>query len=313
MNGVAEVGTLFLGNSLTTLVLSRDCGHFAVVDTWEGGSLLYGLDVLGGCVDKVPLFSESGVIEPEREYCLDFTSEYLGSESNYSSKLEVGGVSPQRNWLVEISGSKCLPKEGWCSYFRELGTKIRVNLHVGNIEYVDLGNKAVKVGGIVLKYEELVNTMPLPYFLGKLRGVDREIYELADELRYLPMLFYVVVINEVMKPSVVHVGRRALRISDVVVVPLEELGVTLIYASLPLRGREVMAGLQERIKRELFRLTSIKESSVLVERYHYERYSYLGESKAVRELTRVLSRHGIRLEGRYGAWEEKAISEILRL
>lgn len=305
----------FLGLSLPA-ISAGPCEEDVVIDFWEGGSLLYGSDLMSSCVDYLPMLSSHDERACLEKLCgdvveVEFEEEVVGDVGDIGSKLSIELDSIQRNWLLTGPRKGLLPVEGWCRCYRRRLMSVSARKLVGlGIASIDLEGRRVVtyLRRDTLEVEEIVSTMPLPYVLRKAGYSVRE-----DDFPHEPLhvSFFLV------RGSVSRVPKKLvlakLRYGGIVayIVPGRPFeGFTSVYHISSVK-RLGYSGLQERALSDIKRLGLITSfNDVVAERYVIVRYGLLGRmSQRGAGAARDAERKGLRMLGRLGRWREMSVCE----
>ncbi len=294
-----------------------------VFDFWHGGSVLHGWDFLRRCVDRLPI----GVNDPDTISALGGTSvelslegELLGTESDYEHKVTCEGrVRIQRDWIKELVGMKWYVSGGWCSLFRKLVSQNRMTTKAffGDLRYVNAKGKTIYVlpHGLI-RYEEIVNSLPLEYVINKTTHSNAR-YNFPA--KYATLYVTVVIVRGAYEPRIWFLGKRRFVSSAIITLPLKllypqlnlgEEDLTLAYAFVPQLMGKLNPDVRQKVMADFKRL-GLNTRNPLFVRSHFERYGYLGEREGIDDIINVLADYGIKCVGRLGTWRELGINEIL--
>lgn len=289
---------VFLGNSLTANLLARE-GDI-IVDYWEGGSDLYGWNLGSTCLDRVPIFLRGdccrqlfggNLLEVDVEVVIE------GSEANVIEKL--GDISGS---FIGYCGRMLVPRYPVCTYYRELLLRSRATRVLSPISKVDLQSKFVRTYHYQTEYEELVNTLPLHYFLTK-SGLD----ELKSSLKYSSAYVLTLISETKMKDyTKTFVGHRGYSLGYVVSYGEHPLG-KLVYSLVPVSVSSLIAELNNRVIAELKRLKLI-DGRIRLARSFFVKYFRLGGDTD--EVYKILRSYDVVLRGRYGSWMDISLCDI---
>lgn len=293
-----EARRVFLGNSLTANLLVRE--DDVVVDFWEGGSDLYGWSLGSTCLDRIPVFLRRGCCrrlfgDSLRE--VDVETIVEGSEATVVEKL--GDVS---NSFLGYRGRVLVPEYPACTYYREILTKSRATRVFSPISKIDLQSKTVKTYHCEIQYRELVNTLPLYYFLSK-SGLSELGNRLAYTSAYVLTLISETKVGEYTK---VFVGRRGYSLAYVVSYRNHPLG-RLIYALTPVSKDSLRAELTSRVIAELKKLKLVDGFIRLARSFFIKYFRLEGD---ISEIRKTLGDYGVALAGRYGSWSNISLCDI---
>lgn len=289
---------MFLGNSLTANILAREGD--VVVDFWEGGSDLYGWNLGSTCLDRIPVFLRGGCCrqlfgEALRDVDVEVSVE--GPEANVIEKLgEISGS------FIGYGGRMLVPSYPVCTYYRDLLRRSRATRILSPISKIDLQSKLVTTYHCRVEYEELVNTLPLHYFLAK-SGLD----ELRGGLEY-SSAYVLTLISEAKVRDYIKtfVGHRGYSLGYVVSYGENPLG-RLIYSIVPTNMLSLRAELESRVIAELKRLKLIDGRVRLVRSFFVKYFRLRGDTD---EVYRTLRSYGVSLGGRYGSWADVSLCDI---
>ncbi|MEM2208417.1 MAG: hypothetical protein QXG17_06990 [Sulfolobales archaeon] len=289
---------VFLGNSLTTNLLARE--DDVIIDFWEGGSDLYGWSLGSSCLDRIPVFLRRSCCQQLfgsnlRDVDVEIVIE--GFEANVAEKL--GDISRS---FIGFSGKVLVPEHPVCAYYRRLLTKSRATRVFSPISKVSLQSKHVKTYHYEVEYEELVNTLPLHYFLSK-SGLNK----LVDYLEYSSAHALLVISDTKLgEYTKVLVGHKGHSLGYVVSYGKHPLG-RLIYAFIPIGRGSLKAELASQAVVELKRLKLIEGPVRLVRPFFIKYFRMEGDVGGVQ---RVLKDYGVILAGRYGRWLDVTLCDI---
>lgn len=289
---------VLLGNSLTANLLAREGD--TIVDFWEGGSDLYGWNLGSSCLDRIPVFLRGdccrqlfggALVDVDVEVVVE------GPEANVAEKL--GDISGS---FIGYGGRMLVPKYPVCTYYRELLLRSRATRVFSPISKIDLRSRLVRTYHYQAEYEELVNTLPLHYFLTK-SGLD----ELKSSLQY-SSAYVLTLISEAKARGYTKtfVGHRGYSLGYVVSYGEHPLG-RLIYSLVPTSVHSLRAELGNRAIAELKRLKFI-DGRIRLARSFFVKYFRLGGD--VDEVYKVLRSYGVVLRGRYGSWTDTSLCDI---
>ncbi len=310
-----RVSRVFLGLSLPT-ISAEPRESDAVIDFWEGGSLLYGSDLMSSCTDYLPMLSLLNEKNCLERLCGDlveisFEEEVIGDINDVSSKLATDPSSLQGNWLLAGPRKGFLPSGGWCRCYRRrlMGMNARKLVGLG-IASIDLeGHKVVTyLRRNVLEAEEIVSTMPLPYVLRKAG------YSVSDEdFPYEPLHVSLFLIKGAASREPKRLVLAKLRYGGVVTYIIPEMpfkGFTSVYHVSSVK-RLKYSGLQERALSDIKRLGLITAlNDVVAERHIIVKYGLLGRmSQRGADVARDAESKGLKLLGRLGRWKEMSVCE----
>ncbi len=295
-----EVRRVFLGDSLTSNLLAKE--RDLVVDFWEGGSDLYGWSLGSYCVDRVPIFL--------RELCclgtlrwdlieVDVSVSVEGLESVAAEKL--GDLSTT---VVGLGGRPYIPAKPACSYFRRLRSDSRAQRLYSPIVRVDLELKEVTTYHAKIRFSELVNTLPLQYFLLK-SGLG----SLAEGLGYSSAHVLALVAESPLKEfSKLFVGRKGYLTGCVISYREEPLG-RLLYAITPLTKEVLKEDLAAKVVGELKRLKIVSGPVRFLRSFYVKYFRFHGDPKRT---LKELRKYGVLSVGRYGSWSELDLCTICK-
>jgi len=320
---------ILLGESLTSLLYaagSSKYGKLEIVDIWEGGSLLYGWKLTAPtqlkCIDRVPILcNERTQIEEigGKPIAIELNVSFIGSEEEYKNKITLDSeVEIQRDWILEYSNSKYYVMGGWCNIFNRLRSRIKVPRIYGELQTVLPRDQTLIVRGLRIRYDAVLNTLPLPYILDKI--ADKELSDFLEPLRYVSFYITSLIIKRQLNHlRVTYVGKRGYLLAAVVELPVSYLvndlgNYIIVYCFVPISLGKLRAELFQKVLTELRKLRIIESySDIIAERSYFERYGLLGviSSYSINYIIKELKKHDIYLGGRLGLWQEKSISEII--
>jgi len=238
---------------------------------------------------------------------MEIVTELEGKEKDISTKLGLSDLSGF--WPLKFSGAVYLPQQGWCSLFRAGISKIKCRRVFGEIKYIDPQVRELRVSWWrKLKYKELINTLPLDYFLSKLRGMDNTERDLKTIPLYISSLLLRDGIDEI---KMYYLGKRKYASIAIVHLPLLNQGsknYSVAYVIIPYQSFREQGAFRERAISDAKRLGILKEEPLSVRGY-FEKYGVL-LGKPNKE--NHLKKHGIFLAGRLGRWRELGICELIR-
>jgi len=321
---VMEVNRVYLGLSLTTALLRGNMIEDNLVfDIWHGGSTLYGWDLWGQCVDRLPI----SVNDPSIVSALGGTpvevsieGELLGTEGDYESKVSLNGkVRIQRDWVAELVRKRWYASGGWCSVFRGLIRQRRTNTRAlfGDLRLIDTERRLMYVlpHGLI-EYGKIVSSLPLEYIVRKAALINTNH---ALKMKYVTIYVTTVITRGRCKPSLWFLGKRRFASSAIVSFPLKLLypqlslskdDLILTYAFVPQLMGELNPDVRQKVLADIKRL-GLDVKNALFIRSHFERYGYLGQRDDVNDVISTLAENGIECVGRLGTWKELSIGEIL--
>lgn len=292
---------VFLGNSLTTNLLAGS--EDLVVDIWEGGSDLYGWSLGSLCVDRIPMFLPRTCCQQLlNDSLVDVDVDFIveGPEKELEKKF---GETITKS-VLWFNGKVLIPKRPFCEYFRELLRRVKTSKIFSPISRIDLDSKILRTYHCDVEYGELVNTLPLDYFLGK-----AGLHELRSYLSYRSAHAILVVAESRLKEyAKIFVGHRGYLTSYVVSYGRSSLG-NQIYAFIPLTRDTLRAELIDRTISELKRLKVIEGGIKMLRSYLIKYFTFSGSTE---EVSKVLSEHAVTLAGRYGTWTDISVCDICR-
>ncbi len=309
--------TVYLGLSLTTILMHPSKDDL-ILDLWEGGSTLYGWDVMGSCLDRVPIFvNESNCInllggEPEE---LDVNTRLEGSELDYIAKVTKEGVDPSMFKLSRLGSKTWFPRGGWCRLFRNLAKQTQATKLFGELRWLNPESRELGFGWWgTIKYDKLIITMPLDYVISKLRS--EKIANLNNNFSYLSFFITVAVFRGKRDSvEVVFLGKNRYASAVVVTMPLLYKGgifssadYFLAYSFILYHKHYMRGGLRQKALSDFKRL-GLDVASIIAERGYFEKYGILGTKPETKEFS---WRSNIALAGRLGTWVEKGICDIMR-
>lgn len=290
---------VFLGNSLTTNLLVRN--EDLVVDIWEGGSDLYGWSLGTLCIDRIPVFLprtccqrllNDSLVEVDVDVAIE------GPEKELERKF---GETITKS-ILWLNGRLLIPKRSLCTYFREFLRRIATPKIFSPISRIDLNSKILRTYHCDVEYEELINTLPLDYFLSK-AGLN----DLRSHLSYRSAHVVLVVaesrLREYTKTFIAHRGYLT---SYVVSYGRSSLG-NQVYAFIPLTRNTLRAELIDRTISELKRLKVIEGNIKMLRSYTIKYFVFSGSTE---EVSKTLKRYAVILAGRYGTWTDLSICDI---
>jgi len=297
---VKKARRVLLGNSLTANLLARN--DDLVVDVWEGGSDLYGWSLGSLCIERVPMFlpracCQQLLRDSLTEVNVEVTVE--GPEKGLAEKF--GEATKTTLWL---GGKLLVPERPLCTYFREFLRRVTTTRIFSPISRIDLSYKVLRTYHCDIEYDELVNTLPLDYFLSK-AGLN----DLRSHLGYRSAHAVLAVAESRLEDyTKIFVGHRGYLVGYVVSYGRSPLG-NYIYAFTPITRSTLKAELIGRTLSELKRLKII-EGHIKMLRTHLIKYFMF--SGSTEEVSETLRKYGIALAGRYGTWADLSICDICR-
>lgn len=309
--------TVYLGLTLTTALMGPNKDDL-ILDLWEGGSTLYGWDIMGSCVDRVPIFvNDSYCInslgaEPVE---LDVNVRLEGSESDYIAKITKEGVEPSLFWLSRLESKTRVPQGGWCRLFRNMVSQIQATKLFGELRWLNPESCELGFGWWgTIEYNKLIITMPLDYVVSKLRNED--VVNLRDKFNYLSFYVSVAVFRGKRDSvDVIFLGKNRYASALAVTVPLlgkdgifSGADYFLVYSFIPYHKHYMRGGLRQKALSDFKRL-GLDVASIVAERGYFEKYGLLGDGPEVNVLSRT---NNVVLAGRLGTWVEKGICDIVR-
>ncbi|RLG80454.1 MAG: hypothetical protein DRO09_03130 [Thermoprotei archaeon] len=316
---------LILGESLTGLLRAMTYGssYCTIVDFWEGGSTLYGWSLNGRCIDRFPVFIGSPdclEVLKGKPLQLRFDVEFQGSVKGYLEKVN---DRYQRSWIKDLEKRMYTSQNGFCSVFRELQKGVKARRVYGEVSSIYVDKKLVYVSWLgAIGYRNLVNTLPLNYFLSKARLTefkgDEAFKDYLSRATFSYKSLYVLMMimegGKLSEAKVYNIGKKGFYLATVVLLPgwkiYPWLGNKLvIYAIAPLDLGSLRAEISNRLLVEVKR-AGINIKNVLVFREYFERYGVLG-SEDLSYVEERLREYGITLSGRLGTWKEKSVCEIV--
>lgn len=310
-----KVPRVFLGLSLPT-VSAGPRESDAVIDFWEGGSFLYGFDLMGSCADYLPLLSPHDERTCLEKLCdkvaeIDLEEEVIGNIGDIGSKLFIELDTIQRNWFLSGPSKGFLPSSGWCHCYRRLLTDLDTRKLMGlGIASIDIEDHRIVtyLRRDTLEAEEIISTMPLPYVLKKAG------YQVSDaDFPHEPLHISLFLVKGSLTKEPKKYVLAKLRYGGIAVYvipdrPSEE--VTSIYHASSAK-RLKYSGLQERALSDIKRLGLITSlNDVVAERHIIVRYGLLGKmSKDGVDASEDAGRRGLIMLGRLGRWREMSVCE----
>ncbi len=304
---------VYLGMSFTTALMKPQQDDI-VVDVWEGGSTLYGWDMKGWCVDRLPLFVDDSfcvkaALGTPMEF--DVKIEVEGEESDAAEKIgiraeELSSIWPLR--ALKRGDVVYASRNGWCSAYRKLLSSMKANTIFGELKEIDLVNKIVRIAWWEpIHFDLLVNTLPLDYFMRK--AGEREFSGSFKGVPFYISLFAIrLKTNEVL---IKILGRRKFNSVYVVLVPGKLYGrddLSFAYVVLPYERLMSLGSFNEKGYSDLKRLLGIKVSEVISVRGYFEKYGILRESPSQGSL----SFSNVVFAGRLGKWNELGICDLVK-
>ena len=249
-----KVHKLILGESLTALTTETFSNEDLIVDLWEGGSVLYGWDLGNACIDRLPMVSKYKCSFTHKEVHTEFfefkpSIQLIGTEKGFEDKIDLANV--QVNWLKTIVKGGYVPLNGWCTLFRMLKSVVKVRRIYGEIKYILPSKNLIKIGWIEgLIYEELINTMPIPYILDKIIWDEHKYERLKSKSRFeYTSLYVITLLTKLIKGAdevkAILVGKKGLLSALIIMIPsniiYKRLGsYLLVYVLAPLTMEESM-------------------------------------------------------------------------
>ncbi len=306
---------VFLGLSLPTISAAPQEGD-AIIDYWEGGSLLYGSDLMGSCVDYLPMLSipnERGCLEKlcDDVVDVDLDEEVIGEVNDINSKLSIELSTLQMNWLLAGPRKGFLPRGGWCRCYRRHLKGVNGRKLVGlGIASINLEERMVVtyLRRDIIKAGEIVSTMPLPYVLRK-AGYKVGEADFPHEALHISFFLIKGIVSREPKKYILAKLRYG-GVAAYVIPGMPFDGFTSVYHISSVR-RLKYSGLQERALSDIKRLGLASTlSDIVAERYVMVRYGLLGRmSREGADAVRDAGRKGLRLLGRLGRWREMSVCE----
>lgn len=313
---------VYLGESLSTLIaMIRDPHPQDVInDLWERGSLLGGIEVCGVELDRVPMLSRTPPNMPELELIsVKPATVFIGSESSYNAKVS-RNTDIQRNWLLELSAGGKIPKKFFSGMFKELRGRVTNKRVYDTLSRVELSSRKVtflRYG--TMDYYKLVNSLPLPYMMGKVILNSGRILP-PPELDYVSLLIEIALAeHKIEEYTIVHVGKSNIIPHTVVLIPLrlfkEDLPphYVLIYSITSIKRpySSYKGEYVDRLLKDLRKL-GFRDMRFLCRKLIFEKYGLLGATGPdVEEVVKTLKDFDVELIGRLGTWKDISIDEIL--
>ncbi len=310
-----KVHRAFLGLSLPTLS-AEPREEDAVIDFWEGGSLLYGSDLMGSCIDYLPMLSFPYERDCLKTLCdnvveIEFEEEVIGDQADIGSKLSIEFNSVQKNWLFAGPKKGYLPKDGWCRYYRRHLVSISARKLVGlGVASINLEDRKIitYLRRYIIEAKSIISTMPLPYVLRKAGYIVNE-----DDFPYEPLHVSLFLIKDSSLREPKKLVLAKLRYGGIVAyivpnIPFE--GLTSVYHVSSVNKLRY-SGLQERALSDIKRLGLVSSlSNIVAERHLIVRYGLLGRmTQKGADAAMDAERKGLRLLGRLGKWKEMSVCE----
>ena len=306
---------VFLGLSLPTMAAGPG-EEDAIIDFWEGGSLLYGSDFMGSCIDYFPMLSLREEIGCLKRLCdnineINFDEEVIGDINDISSKLTLEPTVIQKNWLLTGPRKGLLPKGGWCRCYRKHLLTLKAKKLVGlGIASVDLEQHQVVtyLKREIISSDEIVSTMPLPYILTK-SG-----YSISEsDFPYEPLHIALFLLKGHVVKEPKRIVLAKLRYGGIVIYVIPDKpfrGITSIYHVSSARKLR-FSGLQERAFSDVKKIGLIASlDNVIGERHIMIKYGLLGKiSDSAEDAVRDAKEKGLRTLGRLGRWREMSVCE----
>lgn len=290
-----KVKRVFLGNSLTSNILAGE--NDVVIDFWEGGSNLYGWTIGPTCLDRIPIFLTKNCCQRVFNGALreiDVEAVVEGSETNLREKM--GDIS---NSFLGYYGRLLIPERWVCDHYREFLRRSKTERIFSPTLKIDLESRVIKTHNYKLEYEELVNTLPLHYFLTKAG--------LSSQLTYTSAYILALVVKTRLREfTKFFIGHRGYLLGLVVSYRETPIG-RIIYAFIPLSRESMKAELTNRAVVELKKLKFIEEPIRLARSFYSKYFRLKGYAREVGEF---LKKYNVSLAGRYGSWSEISICDI---
>ncbi len=302
---------IYLGLSLTTLMMSPSSSDL-VIDVWEGGSTLYGWDVRDICIDRVPLIvSDPDCIKVVGGKLAKFTvsKDVIGDKHDIYRKLKLKDTSTfDLFWPARVKDICYMPLGGWCKEFRKMLMSLKSKILLGELKEIDLVKREIRVGWWnSIQYDELINTLPLDYFLTKLNDRPGSLkYTLYNVPFYIASFVLSGTRDDV---RIIFLGKKKYASIAMIEVPGKVYGldnVFIAYLFIPYETFKRLGAFREKAISDLKRL-GIRKSDILVERGYYEKYGLIVGDVDKEEF----KDYNIRLEGRLGSWSEKGICDVI--
>jgi len=250
-------------------------------------------------VDRVPLFLR-------RRCCLgalkwDFLEADVSVSVEGLERVVAEKFGDLSTTVVGSGGRLYIPAKPACSYFRRLRSESRARRLYSPIVRVDLELKEVATYHAKVGFSELINTLPLHYFLLK-----SGLRSLAEGLGYGSAHVLTLVAESPLKGfSKLFVGHRGYLTGCVISYREEPLG-RLIHVITPLRG-EYREDLAAKVVGELKRLKVVSGSVRFVRTFYAKYFRFHGDPRGALE---ELRKYGVLSVGRYGSWSELDLCAI---
>lgn len=306
---------IFLGLSLPTLS-ALPGGDDAIIDFWEGGSLLYGSDLMRACADYLPILSQPEERECVERLCgevteLSFEEVVIGDAGDIGAKLSLSADVFQRNWLLSGPRKGFVPTSGWCRCYRgvlaSVAAKKLVGLGIAGID-IDARRVVTYLRRDVVEADEIISTMPLPYVLRK-AGYSVSDSDFPHEPLHVSL--FLVRNSGLREPKVFLLAK--LRFGGIIAYVIPDTpfsGYTSIY-HISSERKLKFSGLQERAFSDIKRLGIINTvNDVVAERHIIIRYGLLGKPTEEGLSAAIdAEKRGLKTAGRLGRWEEMSVCE----
>lgn len=310
---------IYLGESLSTLTsaLRESNPQHVIIDLWDGGSLLSSIEICGMEVDKAPLLAYR-VIPTVESITIHPHSVFIGSESSYAKKVSKN-VHIQKNWLLELSKGGKIPRNFFHSLYKKLRSEAINRRIYDTIKKVELGNRRITLLRYgTLNYEKLMNSLPLPYIVGK-TDLRHDLKNAFLNLDYVSLLTGISVARaKVDEYTILYVGKNNLVPHTVVLIPLKifEEGLSdyiLIYSITSIK-RPYVNYRGEYVNRLLndVKKLGLGDMKPLCSKLIFEKFGLLGSVSADFEaVIDGLRDYDVEPLGRLGTWREVSIDDVL--
>jgi len=238
---------------------------------------------------------------------IDIVTEFQGMEEDIIKKL---GVNDLRIfWPFRFAKEAYLPKNGWCNLFRKKISKLQSKRIFGEIKYVDPEAKELRVSWWrKLKYDSLINTLPLDYLINKLRTTDL----VMDELKSVPLFIGSLILkSRVNEARIYYLGKKKFASAAVVHLPLfvpRLQDFSIAYVIIPYTPYKDQGAFREKAYSDIKKLGLLNEEPVSVRGY-FEKYGIL---QGYARSSARLEKYGIALAGRLGRWKELGICDVFK-
>ncbi|MCX8186521.1 MAG: hypothetical protein N3G48_05380 [Sulfolobales archaeon] len=310
---------VYLGESLSTLasVLTNPNSSQVIIDIWDEGSLLSGIQICNTIVDKAPLLM-NGHIPIADLITIHPNSIFIGSESSYIRKVSKG-VDLQRNWLLELSRGGKMPRNFFHSIYKKFRHEAIAKRVYDVIDKLELSNRRITLLRYgTVSYDKLVNSLPLPYIMSKV-DLNPKFKNTFLKLGYVSLLIGISVAKvRVEEYTTVFIGKTNIVPHTVVLIPLKILkedliDYVLIYSVTSIKRpySDYKGEYVSRLLNDVKKL-GFKDVRFICSKLVFEKFGLLGNMDADLEaVINILKDHDVELLGRLGTWREISITDIL--